>query len=557
MAVAEPQRTRSAPTHEVVNQVPPLEPYNVFEQDPPLVEALDREGGGWATDRVRALGEIAGGEAAEWGRLANENPPILRTHDRYGHRIDEVEYHPSYHRLLEVTVSNGLHSLPWTDPRPGAHVARAALFMVMGQAEGGHLCPISMTYSGVPALRATPELADEWEPRITSNSYDPRLVNAADKAGALIGMAMTEKQGGSDVRANTTVAHPMNGGGPGAEYEITGHKWFCSAPMCDVFLVLAQTDGGLSCFVLPRILPDGTRNRFHLQRLKDKLGNRSNASSEVEFAGAWARMLGEEGRGVPTIIEMVNHTRLDCVLGSATGMRSGVARATHQAAHRAAFGKTLIDQPLMQNVLADLCVESEAATVTAMRLARAYDEAGSDDRENLFKRLGTAVSKYWICKRGAAHAHESLECFGGNGFVEESGMPRLYREAPLNSIWEGSGNVACLDVLRAMVKSPESVEVFFDEIEQTAGSDPRIGDAVSGLKSELSDFENAETRARHIVERMALTLQGALLVRHGHPAVADAFCASRLAGDWGHAFGTLPAGIDHRAIVDRHLPVAS
>jgi putative acyl-CoA dehydrogenase len=555
MAVAEPQRARSGPTHEVVNQAPPLEPYNAFEQDRVLVEALEREGAGWAAAHAHVVGDIAGGEGVEWGRLANENPPVLRTHDRYGHRIDEVEYHPSYHRLMEVTVSHGLHSLPWTDPQPGAHVARAALFMLMGQAEGGHLCPISMTYSGVPALRATPELSQEWEPRVTSNSYDPRLVNPEDKAGSLCGMAMTEKQGGSDVRANTTVARAMNGGGPGAEYEITGHKWFCSAPMCDVFLVLAQADGGLSCFVLPRILPDGSRNRFHLQRLKDKLGNRSNASSEVEFDGAWARMLGEEGRGVPTIIEMVNHTRLDCVLGSATGMRAGVARATHHAAHRGAFGKALIDQPLMQNVLADLCIESEAATITAMRLARAYDAAGSDDRENLFKRLATAVSKYWICKRGAAHAHESLECFGGNGFVEESGMPRLYREAPLNSIWEGSGNVACLDVLRAMVKSPESVEIFFDEIDQTAGSDARVAEALSGLKAELSDFETAETRARHIVERMALTLQGALLVRDGHPAVADAFCASRLAGDWGHAFGTLPAGVDNRAIIDRHRPV--
>jgi putative acyl-CoA dehydrogenase len=557
MAVAEPQRARSGPTHEVVNQVPPLEPYNVFEQDRPLVEALEREGGRWAADRVRALGGFAGGEGVELGRLANENPPILRTHDRYGHRIDEVEFHPSYHRLLETAVSYGLHSLPWTDPRPGAHVARAALFMVMGQAEGGHLCPISMTYSGVPALRATPELLEEWEPRITSSSYDPRLVHAADKTGALCGMAMTEKQGGSDVRANTTVARPLNGGGPGAEYEITGHKWFCSAPMCDVFLVLAQTDGGLSCFVLPRILPDGTRNRFHLQRLKDKLGNRSNASSEVEFDGTWARMLGEEGRGVPTIIEMVNHTRLDCVLGSTTGMRAGVARATHQAAHRAAFGKLLIDQPLMQNVLADLCIESEAATVTSMRLARAYDAAEDDARETLFKRLATAVSKYWICKRGAAHAHESLECFGGNGFVEESGMPRLYREAPLNSIWEGSGNVACLDVLRAMVKSPESVEVFLEEIEETAASDARVADALAALKSELSSFEDAEMRARQIVERMALTLQGALLVRHGHPAVADAFCASRLRGEWGYAFGTLPSGVDARTIIERHLPAAA
>jgi putative acyl-CoA dehydrogenase len=554
MAVTEPQRAHSGPTHEVTNQVPPLEPYNVFECDRTLVEALQREGGSWAADRVRAVGEFAGGEGVELGRLANENPPVLRTHDRYGHRIDEVDFHPSYHRLMDVAVSHGLHSLPWTDARPGAHVARAAAFMVMGQAEGGHLCPISMTYSGVPALRATPELSQEWEPRITSDAYDPRLVHAADKAGALCGMAMTEKQGGSDVRANTTVARALNGGGTGAEYEITGHKWFCSAPMCDVFLVLAQADGGLSCFVLPRVLPDGTRNRFYLQRLKDKLGNRSNASSEVEFGGAWARMLGEEGRGVPTIIEMVNHTRLDCVLGTTTGMRHGTARALHQASHRAAFGKTLIDQPLMRNVLADLCVESEAATVTAMRLARAYDEGPQDPRETLFKRLATAVSKYWICKRGPAHAHEALEVFGGNGFVEESGMPRLYRESPLNSIWEGSGNVMCLDVLRAMVKSPESVEIFFDEIEGAA-SDRRIATALASLKEELSDFEDAEIRARQIVERMALTLQGALLVRHGHPAVADAFCASRLEGDWGHAFGTLPAGVDTGAIIERHLPV--
>jgi putative acyl-CoA dehydrogenase len=554
MAVAEPQRTRSGPTHEVVNQVPPLDPYNVFEQDRVLVEALEREGGGWAADRARALGEIAGGEAVDWGRLANENEPILRTHDRYGHRIDEVDYHPSYHRLLEVTISNGIHSLPWTDPRPGAHVARAALFMVMGQAEGGHLCPISMTYSGVPALRATPELSEEWEPRITSNTYDPRLVNADDKAGSLIGMAMTEKQGGSDVRANTTVARALNGGGPGAEYELTGHKWFCSAPMCDVFLVLAQADGGLSCFLLPRILPDGSRNRFHLQRLKDKLGNRSNASSEVEFDGAWAQMVGEEGRGVPTIIEMVNHTRLDCVLGSTSGMRAGVARATHQAAHRSAFGKLLIDQPLMQNVLADLCIESEAATVTAMRLARAYDEGPHDERETLFKRLATAVSKYWICKRAPVHAVEALECFGGNGYVEESGMPRMYREAPLNSIWEGSGNVICLDVLRAMVKSPESVQIFFEEIEATAPAEPAVAESVRKLKVDLSDFEGIEARARTIVERMALTLQGALLVRDGDQAVADAFCATRLGGDWGRAFGTLPAGVDVQRIVARHTP---
>ena len=554
MAVTEPRRTQAGPTHEVVNQVPPLEPYNVFEQDRPLVEALHREGGGWAEAQASAVGEIAGGEAVEWGRQANENPPVLRTHDRHGHRIDEVEFHPAWHKLMDAAVSHGLHSLPWTADQPGGHVARAAAFITMGQAEGGHLCPISMTYSGVPALRATPELAEEWEPRLTSTSYDPRLVNAADKSGALCGMAMTEKQGGSDVRANMTVARALNGGGSGAEYEITGHKWFCSAPMCDAFLVLAQADGGLSCFLLPRILPDGSRNRFYLQRLKDKLGNRSNASSEVEFDGAWAQMVGEEGRGVPTIIEMVNHTRLDCVLGSTSGMRIGVARATHQTAHRSAFGKLLIDQPLMQNVLADLCIEAEAATVTAMRLARAYDQGPDDRRETLFKRLATAVSKYWICKRGPVHAVEALECFGGNGFVEESGMPRMYREAPLNSIWEGSGNVICLDVLRAMVKSPESVQVFFDEIEETAPASREVAESARKLKEDLSDFEGIEPRARAIVERMALTLQGALLVRDGDPAVADAFCASRLGGDWGRAFGTLPAGVDVKRIVERHTP---
>jgi putative acyl-CoA dehydrogenase len=554
MAVTEPRHTHLGATHEVLNQPPPLEPYNVFEHDRPLVEALHREGGAWAAEQVAAVGEIAGGEAVEWGRQANEHTPTLRTHDRYGNRIDEVEFHPAYHKLMDVSVRHGLHSLPWTADQPGGHVARAAAFVAMGQAEGGHLCPISMTYSGVPALRATPALAEEWEPLFLSTSYDPRLVNASDKSGALCGMAMTEKQGGSDVRANITTARPLNGGGPGAEYEVTGHKWFCSAPMCDAFLVLAQAEGGLSCFLLPRILPDGERNRFHLQRLKDKLGNRSNASSEVEFRGAWARMVGEEGRGVPTIIEMVNHTRLDCVLGSTSGMRAGVARATHHTAHRAAFGKTLVDQPLMRNVLADLCIESEAATVTAMRLARAYDQSADDGRETLFKRLATAVAKYWICKRGPVHAVESLECFGGNGYVEESGMPRLFRESPLNSIWEGSGNVICLDVLRAMVKSPESVQVFFDEVSESAPDEPAVAQSVASLKAELSDFEGIEGRARAIVERMALTLQGALLVQNGDPAVADAFCASRLGGDWGRAFGTLPAGVDTGRIIERHTP---
>ena len=549
MAVVEPTRIGLEPTHEVLNQSLPLEGYNVFEQDAALVEALEREGGGWAADRCRAVGAIAGGEAIEWGRQANENPPILRTHDRFGHRIDEVEFHPAWHRLLETAVSHQLHCLPWANPRPGAHVARAAAFMVMGQAEAGHGCPISMTYSVVPALRSTPELAAEWEPALTSASYDPRLVPVASKAGALSGMAMTEKQGGSDVRANTTRAVAGDG-----SYRLTGHKWFCSAPMCDVFLVLAQAEGGLSCFLLPRVLPDGSRNQFLIQRLKDKLGNRSNASSEVEFRGAWARLVGEEGRGVPTIIEMVNHTRLDCVLGSTAGIRHGVAQASHHAAHRSAFGKLLIEQPLMKNVLADLCVESEAATVTAMRLARAYDQADEDEHERLFRRLATAVSKYWICKRGPQHGVEALECLGGNGYVEESGMPRLYRELPLNSIWEGSGNVICLDVLRALSRSPQSLEAFFAEIDEASGAEPRLDSFVADVKNELANLDDIEMRARRLVERMALALQGSLMVRYADPVVADAFCASRLAGDWGRVFGTLPAGVDFDAIVERHRP---
>jgi putative acyl-CoA dehydrogenase len=538
-------------THEVLNQSTPLENYNVFAEDRPLVEALAREGGEWAADRVREIGEVAGrAQTLRWGAEANENEPVLRTHDRFGNRIDEVEFHPAWHELMRIGVGHGVHALPWREPQPGAHVARAAMFIALSQAEAGIGCPISMTYSAIPALRAQPELAEEWESRFLSLSYDgERLVPAPDKAGALCGMAMTEKQGGSDVRANTTVAEPVNGGGAGAEYEITGHKWFCSAPMCDAFLVLAQTDGGLSCFLLPRFTPDGERNRFYIQRLKDKLGNRSNASSEVEFRGAWARLIGDEGRGVPTIIEMVNHTRLDCTIGSTAGMRAGVAQATHHCSQRSAFGKLLIEQPLMQNVLADLAVESEAATISAMRLARAYDEETPE-----LRRLATPVLKYWVCKRGPAHAVEALECFGGNGYVEESGMPRLFRESPLTSIWEGSGNVQALDVLRAMARSPESVDAFFAEVGEAAGAEPRLDAHVASVREELADLESIEVRARRVVERMALALQGSLLVRFGDPAVADAFCASRLAGEWSGAFGTLPAGTDFEAIVDRHTP---
>jgi putative acyl-CoA dehydrogenase len=557
MATAERPRS-SAATHDVVNQATPLEDYNTFAADRVLVEALRREGGDWAEPRVSEVGAFAGSaRAIRWGFEANENPPKLRTHDRHGHRIDEVEFHPSWHELLGMGVGFGLHALPWREPQPGAHVARAAMF-VSSQAEAGVGCPLSMTYSAIPALRQQPEIAAEWEPRFMSLSYDgERLRPASDKAGALCGMGMTEKQGGSDVRANTTIATALNGGGPGAEYEVTGHKWFMSAPMCDAFLVLAQAEGGISCLLMPRFTPDGERNRIQIQRLKDKLGNRSNASSEVEFRGAWARLIGEQGRGVPTIIEMVNHTRLDCCLGAAAGMRAGVANAIHHTAQRAAFGKLLIDQPLMQNVLADLAIESEAATIGALRLARAYDESiGGDDGATQFKRIANAVLKYWPCKRAVPHSGEALECFGGNGFVEESGMPRLYRESPLNSIWEGSGNVQCLDVLRAMVRGPEALEAFFGEVDQGAGSDSRLDAAAASLRDELTDLEQIESRARRVVERMALVLQGSLLVRFGDPAVADAFCASRLGGDWGRAFGTLPSGTDFNRIIARHAPTA-
>ncbi|MDX6589952.1 MAG: putative acyl-CoA dehydrogenase [Solirubrobacterales bacterium] len=545
--------------HQVVNQPPPLVDYNLFEADTVLVEAVRREGAEWALDRISAVGALAGSERVlALGAMANENPPKLRTHDRYGNRVDTIEFHPSWHELMTMAVGHELHCSPWKDPRPGAHVARGAAFICMSQAEAGIGCPISMTYSVIPALRTQPELAAEWEPRFLSAVYDPANAPAPDKPGALAGMGMTEKQGGTDVRANSTVARPVNGGGPGAEYELSGHKWFMSAPMCDAFLVLAQADGGISCFLFPRWTPDGERNRFRLQRLKDKLGNRSNASSEIEFDAASAWLVGEEGAGVRTIIEMVNHTRLDCVIGGATGMRAGVAQAVHHASHRSVFGQLLSEQPLMQNVLADLSVESEAATISAMRLARAYDEAlaGDEDAQNL-KRVANAVLKYWICKRAPMHAGEALECLGGNGYVEESGMPRLFRESPLNSIWEGSGNVQCLDVLRAMIKSPASLEAFFAEVGEGAAAEPRIDAYASSLRDELpGDLETIELRARRVVERMALALQASLLVRYGDEAVADALCASRLSGDWGQAFGTLPAGVNFARIVDRHRAVA-
>ena len=536
-------------THVVVNQVPVLQDHNPASS-PVLVEALIREGGQWGLDDVTALGAIGGSaQALRWGELADRNRPVLHTHDRNGHRVDEVEYDPAYHELMRVAIGHGLHAAPWADDRAGAHVVRAAKTSVW-YPEPGHMCPISMTYAVIPALRFNAELSATYEPLLTSREYDPVLAVPTTKPGLTAGMSMTEKQGGSDVRAGTTTATP-NGDGT---YTLRGHKWFTSAPMCDVFLVLAQSPGGLSCFFLPRVLPDGTRNRMFLQRLKNKLGNHANASSEVEYDDAVAWLVGEEGRGVPTIIEMVNLTRLDCTLGSATGMRTGVARAMHHAQHRKAFGEYLIDQPLMRNVLADLAVEAEAATMVAMRMAGATDRAiRGDTTEQLLRRIGLAASKYWVCKRATPHAAEALECFGGNGYVEDSGMPRLYREAPLMGIWEGSGNVSALDTLRAMATRPESVEVLFAELAATTGHDPRLDAHVEQLKPQLDDLETIQYRGRKIAEDICLALQGSLLVRHGHPAVAEAFLATRMGGQWGGAFGTMPTGVDVAPILERAL----
>ncbi|WP_297796457.1 acyl-CoA dehydrogenase family protein [Mycobacterium sp.] len=536
-------------THVVTNQVPPLEDHNPATSAV-LIEALIREGGQWGLDEVNEVGALsASREAQRWGELADRNRPILHTHDRNGHRVDEVEYDPAYHELMRTAITHGMHAAPWADERPGAHVVRAAKTSVW-TVEPGHICPISMTYAVVPALRYNPELAKIYEPLLTSREYDPELRLATTKPGITAGMSMTEKQGGSDVRAGTTQATPTGDG----TYSLTGHKWFTSAPMCDIFLALAQAPQGLSCFMVPRVLPDGTRNRMFLQRLKDKLGNHANASSEVEYDGAIAWLVGGEGRGVPTIIEMVNLTRLDCTLGSATSMRTGLTRAIYHAQHRKAFGAYLIDQPLMRNVLADLAVEAEAATIVAMRMAGATDKAlRGDDREALLRRIGLAASKYWVCKRATPHAAEALECLGGNGYIEDSGMPRLYREAPLMGIWEGSGNVSALDTLRAMATRPECIEVLFDEIADSAGQDPRLGNHVGRLRADLANLETIAYRGRKVAEDICLALQGSLLVRYGHPAVAEAFLTTRLDRQCGGAFGTMPDGLDLAPILERAL----
>ncbi|MFE5511455.1 acyl-CoA dehydrogenase family protein [Streptomyces sp. NPDC056529] len=542
-------------THTVTNQPPPLVGYDVFTGDRALVEAVERHLGpgllGEALESLALLGRATGSEQVrEWGEQANENPPRLRTHDRYGHRVDEVHFHPAWHRLLGRSVSAGLTDA-WG--RPGGHVRRAAGFLVATQAEAGHGCPLSMTHASVPALRIEPELAEVWEPAARSHVYERALLPVAEKPGVLLGMAMTEKQGGSDVRANTTEARPLAAAG---EYVLTGHKWFCSAPMSDAFLVLAQAPAGLTCFLVPRVLADGSRNAFAIQRLKDKLGNRSNASAEVEFDGTtWARRIGEEGRGLRSIMGMVAATRLDCVLGSAALMRQAVAQAVHHCAYRSAFGGPLAEKPLMRNVLADLALESEAATVLGMRLAAAYDAAeggGADaERERALLRIAVPVAKYWVTKRCTPVVAEALECLGGNGYVEESGMPRLLRESPLNSVWEGSGNVQALDVVRVLRTEPLSLDAFLREVGAARGADHRFDRAVRGLLAELADLSGIEARARRLAERMALVLQGALLVRWAPPEVADAFCAARLGGDGGAAFGTLPHTLDLRAVVER------
>ncbi|PBP59454.1 acyl-CoA dehydrogenase family protein [Pseudomonas syringae] len=540
-----------AETHEVTNQPPPLDGANLYLIDVPLQEWGSRFGAGWAQPRIDAYGALAGGPLMVAGFLANRHKPEFASHDRYGHRIDLVEFHPAYHQLMSAAIKHGIPSLPWTDPQPGAHVARAAMSYLHTQADPGSGCPLTMTFASVPALKLQPDLAEIWLPKVLSTEYDPRNVGIAHKNGATIGMAMTEKQGGTDVRANTTRAFPVGAGGPGQAYELVGHKWFCSAPMCDAFLTLAQTDKGLSCFLLPRHRPDDTRNEFYIQRLKNKLGNWSNASSEVEFRGALAWMIGEEGRGVPTIIEMVAMTRFDCMIGSSALMRQALTQATHHCAHRAVSGRLLAEQPLMQNVLADLALESEAALALTLRMGSALDHQ-DDDHEKRFVRLVTAVGKYWICKRAPAMINEAAECLGGAGYVEDSILPRLYREAPVNSTWEGSGNVQCLDVLRTLSKEPGALDALFDELGDGHG-DRHLAAHIGTLKAAFHDTGDIQYRARQLTEDIAIALQGKLLLEAGNAAVSDGFIAGRLVSG-GRVYGALPKGVDVETLLQRSSP---
>jgi putative acyl-CoA dehydrogenase len=541
-----------AETHDVTNQPPSLDGTNLYRIDLPLQDWSRRFGAGWAEQRIDTYGALAGGPLMEAGFLANQNKPVFNSHDRFGHRIDLVEFHPAYHELMRTAVEHGLPSLPWAHPQSGAHVARAAMTYLHSQAEAGTGCPLTMTFACVPALRLQPDLAETWLPKILATEYDPRNVGIAHKAGATIGMAMTEKQGGTDVRANTTRAYPVCAGGPGQAYELVGHKWFCSAPMCDGFLTLAQTDKGLTCFLLPRHRPDDTRNEFYIQRLKNKLGNCSNASSEVEFRGALAWMIGEEGRGVPTIIEMVAMTRFDCMVGSSALMRQALTQASHHCAHRLVGGRVLSEQPLMQNVLADLALESEASLALSMRMGRALDHL-DNEQEAKFARLVTAVGKYWICKRAPAMINEAAECMGGAGYVEDSILPRLYREAPVNSTWEGSGNVQCLDVLRALSKEPGVLEALFVELGDGHGH-KHLARHIEQLKSAFMDTQDIQYRARQLTEDIAVALPAKLLLEAGNASVSDGFIASRLGESSGRVYGTLPRGVDVEAIVARSTP---
>lgn len=541
--------TASAETHEVLNQPLPLAGFDPLSCDPALREALDAHGADADRESLTRLAAMTGSaEAREHARLANDNPPVLRSHDRFGHRLDEVEFHPSWHWLMRQAVDNGLHAAPWSpEAEPGAHLNRAAGFYLWSQAEAGHGCPISMTFAAVPALRHSPELAETYEPGLRSTDYDFGLRNPADKAGLLAGMSMTEKQGGSDVRANTTTAEPLGDG----SYRIVGHKWFTSAPMNDLFLTLARTPGGLSCLLVPRVLPDGTRNGIRLQRLKDKLGNKSNASAELEYTGAIGWLIGEEGRGVRSIIDMVSMTRMDCVLGSAANLRIALSEAAHHVSHRSAFGSTVGDTPLMRAVISDLAVESEGATALAMRLAAAVDRGYRGETAELdLLRLVLPAAKYYVCKRTPMAVAEALECLGGNGYVEESGLPRLYREAPLMSIWEGSGNVTALDTLRALHKQPETVDPLLAELDSAHGRDARYDNAVKLLRAELSDPK--PERARRLAELLALCVQGGLLLRYAPEDVSDAFLATRFE-ESGHTLGS--TGHRSELLVRRVTPV--
>lgn len=539
-------------THAVENQPLPLGDYNAFETDAVLRECVRREGPDWTSAWLRELGAMTGSARYfEHGFRANENPPVLEAFDRFGRRVDEVRYHPAYHELMSMAIGHGVHSVAWREEGRGGHLAHIAAMYLITQPEQGFCCPITMTHAVIPSLRHAPDVSAEWEPRVLTNAYDPRCIPATEKDGVTFGMAMTEKQGGSDVRANTTRAVPLGGGD---EYELTGHKWFCSAPMSDAFLTLAQADEGLTCFLVPRWRPDGSRNPFLIQRLKNKLGNRSNASSEIEYAATWARRVGEPGRGVRTIIEMVQQTRLDAATAPVGMMRQALVQAMHHVSQRSAFGRRLLDQPLMRHVLADLAVECEAATMLVMRVARAVDDGHTNDQAGAFARLATAFTKYWTNKRAPEFAYECMECLGGGGYVEESNLPRLYREMPVNSIWEGSGNVICLDVLRAMEREPETVPALLAELEQVRGADSRLDAAIDRLKAALTDTADPQVRARRLTESMALALQGSLMVRHAPAASADAFCASRLGADHGYVYGTLPPDADVDGILERVWP---